>query len=137
MKTEMRVTPSTCRYSPRYRPILAGLLIFLCIPIFFYHLVPAVTTATDKVIYSLSSQVFGQTSRGEFCTTEVGDAYCCQLYLDATPCVDECRKQHVDRETLSLTLEYDQCADKCMVIYSDVCEQAETGNPLEGSRRNP
>lgn len=132
-QSDMRALP---RYTPRYRPIITALLFLLCVPVFFYHLVPSFTHTADNIISKLSSQILGQTSRSEFCTTEIGDAHCCMLYLDATPCVDECRKQHVDRETLALTLEYDQCADQCLMKYNDICKRAENGNPLAGSRHN-
>jgi len=38
--------------------------------------------------------------------------------MKATPCVEECRKQFIDRETFTVTLEYDECANKCMRDWS-------------------
>lgn len=81
----------------------------LCVPIFLYQLVPAFTQSTDNLITIVIDHF-----REGHCTTDIGDAQCCALYMEATPCVDECRKRFVDRETFTLTLEYDECADTCM-----------------------
>jgi hypothetical protein len=125
----------TGRHWQRYRLLLTVFLVLICIPIFFYHLVPSFTSLADKTMYNLSDNILGQTSRGEFCTRKIGDRHCCMLYLDASPCVDTCRKDYVDRETLDVTLAYDQCVDQCLVTYNKKCEPKEDGNPLEGKYR--
>ena len=132
---EMR-TPAqpTCRYTPRYQRILTILLVIFCIPITFYHLVPLFTHATNNAVNSLASKLI-QTSRGNQCTKDIGDATCCTLYLDAAPCQDECRKQYVDRETLSLTLAYDQCAEECLVSYNRACTHSTTPTDHETVHR--
>jgi hypothetical protein len=109
-------TRSRCRFA------IATILSILCIPVFFYHLVPSFTHATDDMVITLTSRLHGQSSQ---CTSEVGSAYCCTLFLDAAPCVDECRKAHVDRVTWALTKEYDQCADICLATYHGICGDAE------------
>ena len=90
----------TPRYSPRYRSVVTTLLILLCIPIFFYHLIPRYTSATDGIISSLAHKLHPAGTTSSFCTKEVGSLQCCALYLAAAPCQDECRKNHMDRETL-------------------------------------
>ncbi|KAF2628519.1 hypothetical protein BU25DRAFT_339285 [Macroventuria anomochaeta] len=93
----------------RSRSILIILLFILCVPIFLYQLIPAFTQSTDTLIEKLVTH-FQESP----CTSDIGDAQCCALFMKATPCVEECRKQFVDRETFTLTLEYDQCADTCL-----------------------
>lgn len=125
----------TPRYTLRYRSILPLLLIILCIPIFFYHLAPKYTSATDTLIHSLTSSLGlrPQEATGSFCTKEVGSPRCCAVYLEAEPCVEECRKQHVDRETFAVTKEYDECADVCLATYNGLCKNgSETKTVSEG-----
>lgn len=119
----MRVFTSTTQAFARHRLILAALLSFLCIPIFFYHLVPSFTQASDQAVSSLAGNLLGQNWRGSFCTKEVGDARCCTIYLDAAPCIDECRQRHVSRVSYALTEEYDECADACLVKYNQACRR--------------
>jgi hypothetical protein len=99
-------TPSTAPH--RYRSIIISLLLLLCIPIFVYHIVPGFTRATDELLEDLATRIRGD----GFCTKEVGSRQCCALFLEAAPCVDECRKKYVDRETWMLTREYEECAEK-------------------------
>ncbi|KAF2026436.1 hypothetical protein EK21DRAFT_74216 [Setomelanomma holmii] len=132
----MRVLNFSTPQKSRYRPVITTFLLLLCIPIFFYHLVPSFTHATDDFMASITTRIRGQkTSRGEFCTKKIGDAQCCNLYLDASPCIDECRKQHVDRVSYILTKEYDQCADRCLATYNSVCQRADNGKSLEGTKK--
>jgi hypothetical protein len=122
-QNEMRTTTRPqCRYTPRYRAILPTLLILLCIPIFFYRLVPRFTHATDDFILSPTNTIHPQ-STSAFCTKEVGTPHCCAVYLAASPCLDECRKQHMDRETLSVTAQYDICATECLAVYNSICHK--------------
>ncbi|KAF2126733.1 hypothetical protein P153DRAFT_260463, partial [Dothidotthia symphoricarpi CBS 119687] len=94
-------------------------LFAICTLLFFYHLVPRFTPTIDAMVaHMLPSH---STSDAAFCTKDVGGAHCCGLYLAAAPCVDQCRKEHVDRVTLSLTQEYDECADVCMAGYEEGC----------------
>ncbi|KAF1359645.1 hypothetical protein EJ07DRAFT_41150, partial [Lizonia empirigonia] len=93
----------------RARSILVTVLFILCVPVFLYQLVPAFTQSTDTLIDSVVNHF--QENR---CTAEIGDAQCCALFMEAAPCVEECRKQFVDRETFMLTLEYDECTDTCL-----------------------
>jgi hypothetical protein len=128
---EMR-TSTTGTYTPRYRSVFTSLLITLCIPIFFYQLVPAFTQATGDTVNTFTSKFLQQSS----CTKDIGDAQCCNLYLDAAPCQDECRKQYVDRETFKLTLQYDECADECVAVYNRACKRIEDGFPISRSTEN-
>ena len=127
----------TPRYSPRYRSVVTTLLILLCIPIFFYHLIPRYTSATDGIISSLAHKLHPAGTTSSFCTKEVGSLQCCALYLAAAPCQDECRKNHMDRETLALTKEYDECADQCLVEYNKSCTTKTTGDENEQTKTEP
>jgi hypothetical protein len=123
LQDKMRpTTRSQCRYTPRYRAILPTLLFLLCIPIFFYQLVPRFTHATDGIILSLTNGLHPQ-STSTFCTKQVGTPHCCAVYLAAAPCLDECTKQHMDRVTFSITAQYDDCADECLVEYNGTCKK--------------
>jgi hypothetical protein len=107
--------PTTATY--RYRSIITSLLLLLCIPVFVYHIAPGFTSATDEFVEDLAARL-----RGEgFCTKTVGSRRCCALFLEAAPCVDECRKNYVDRVTWTLTREYEECAERCERGYRRVC----------------
>jgi hypothetical protein len=146
-RNEMRASATSrlqCRYTPRYRSILPTLLVLLCIPIFFYHLIPKYTSATDSIISSLVHTLHPSSQpTSTFCTKEIGSPRCCALYLEAAPCVEECRKQHMDRQTFAVTKEYDECAEVCLVKYTGICKgkteekdepQTQTQTRVHGSR---
>ncbi|XPS78814.1 hypothetical protein M3J07_010825 [Ascochyta lentis] len=99
--------PSSTR--SRTRSVLTTILFILCVPIFLYQLVPAFTLSTDNLVESVVAHL-----RESQCTADIGDAHCCALFMKATPCVEECRRHFVDRETFTLTREYDDCADTCL-----------------------
>jgi hypothetical protein len=129
-KSAMHVLSFSKPALSRYRPVITTLLIVLCIPLFFYHLVPTFTHATDGFMSVLVVRLRDQASRADFCTSEVGSAHCCGLFLDASPCTDDCRKQHVDKVTYALTQEYEDCADKCLAQYNTICKRADNGSPF-------
>lgn len=121
--TEMQYLNFPARKSAAFRAsrtkhILATILLLLCIPIAIYQLVPRFTHATDQVVDALVDRIRG----ADLCTADVGDRHCCALFLAAAPCVDECRKTHVDRETWVVTKEYDECADVCLAAYTSQCQ---------------
>ncbi|KAH6625320.1 hypothetical protein C7974DRAFT_312773 [Boeremia exigua] len=101
------VRPSSTRSRPR--ALLVTLLFALCVPIFLYQLVPAFTQSTDTLIDKILAHF-----EDFHCTADIGDAQCCALFMKATPCVEECRTQFIDRETFTATIEYDECADTCL-----------------------
>jgi hypothetical protein len=117
LKSEMRIHNFFSPSAQRYRVILVALLLVLCVPLFFYNLMPNFTRTTDEFILDLAMRIRGQ----DYCTKEIGGARCCRLFLDATPCVDECRKHHVNRVTFVLTREYEICADECLGRYDEAC----------------
>jgi hypothetical protein len=121
-KFDMHILHFSNPASSRHRPAIAILLLVLCIPTFFYHIVPTFTHTIDDFMSILAMRLRGPSSRAALCTSEVGSAHCCDLFLQASPCVDECRKQHLDRVTYMITEEYDVCADKCLVHYTTACE---------------
>jgi hypothetical protein len=120
-KDEMR--RKTSKYTPRYRPLLTALLLILFIPRILYHLVLPFSRATDNALTSLTSSLSLLHQTSTHCTKDIGNAQCCATYLAATPCLDECRKQYVDRETLRLTEEYEGCAVRCLGEYDNVCRR--------------
>ncbi|KAH7555580.1 hypothetical protein BM1_07203 [Bipolaris maydis] len=94
-------TGPNLKYTPVYPPFLPTLLICCCILFFFYHLVPSFTTATDDIATLLVDNLNLRPSGSNACTKEIGTAQCCSLFLEATPCLDECRKLHIhDTSTL-------------------------------------
>ena len=68
---------------------------------------------------------------GNSCTKDIGDGRCCILFLKAEPCVEECRREYVDRETFALTEGFDACADRCLLRYKESCDMKE-GLRVEG-----
>ena len=122
-KTLGRTSSSTRlhrRYTPRNRPVVTLILLVICVPTFLYHMLPSLTFAIEDLISSHLSSAPRPGST--FCTKEVGNAECCAIYLAAQPCTDECRKLYVDRETMTLTAQYDDCVDQCLVRYNGVCK---------------
>lgn len=132
-KSEMRVLHYRAPTIWPIRAVIASILTVLCLPIFFYHLVPSFTHATDDFMDSISTRILRQQLGSDFCTSDVGSPQCCLVYLDAQPCLDECQKQHIDRVSFALTREYDECADQCLVKYNTQCQRAENGNPFAGT----
>jgi hypothetical protein len=121
--TPMKTYTPTAIHTPssRSRPIIIAILALLCIPVFVYKLFPSYTHATDKLVGNVVSHFHHPVAESGFCTKEVGSPACCAMFLDAAPCLDECRNNHVDRETLVLTHEYDECADVCLSAYTKTC----------------
>jgi hypothetical protein len=107
--------------SSRSRSIFIAILALLCIPVFLYQLFPSYTHTTEKLVGNVVSHFHHPVAESSSCTKEVGSPTCCAMFLDAAPCVDECRNTHVDRETLVLTYEYDECADVCLSAYTKTC----------------
>jgi hypothetical protein len=134
-KPDMHILNFKRPTASRNHTIASALLLVLCIPVFMYNLVPTFTHATDDFISVLAMRLQGQASRADFCTNEVGSAYCCSLFLDASPCVDECQKQYVDRVAFMPTKEHAECAETCLAQYNTVCRRADNGNPFESMRR--
>lgn len=118
-KANVRVATHT----PRYRSLAIAILAILCIPIFLYQLLPSFLDTTDALVADAVSYLPRPIAGSNFCTKHVGTPACCKMYLDSAPCVDECRQTHVDRETLVLTLEYDECADTCLSSYVENCSK--------------
>jgi hypothetical protein len=125
-KPEMRLLTRTWLSRSYSRSILVIILSVLCIPVFFYQLVPSFTHSADDLIVEVITHF-----RGSHCTADIGDAQCCALFMEAAPCVDECRKQFVDRETFTLTLEYDQCADTCLRSWEGCTDSMPRGHTTQ------
>lgn len=123
-------TASTTMKTPR--PVITAIIICLGIAAFFYSVLPRFTSATDYFTSRLADKIHSShpDSKASFCTEEIGEGLCCDLYLGAEPCVDECRKNYVDRETFTLTKEFDECRDHCLTVYQETCRK-ENGLPME------
>ncbi|PSN59448.1 hypothetical protein BS50DRAFT_640996 [Corynespora cassiicola Philippines] len=107
------------------KPSVTALLVFLGLVAFFFKVLPGYTTATDSILTSLASKLHESISAQSMCTEDVGIGHCCEIYSAAEPCLDECRKNHLDRQTFALTKEYDQCASTCLGVYRATCKKEE------------
>ncbi|KAF9739757.1 hypothetical protein PMIN01_02391 [Paraphaeosphaeria minitans] len=58
-----------------------------------------------------------------YCTKDIGEGVCCDLFMAAEPCVEACREEHVDRETFVLTEEFDVCQGQCLESYRKQCTE--------------
>ncbi|PVH94448.1 hypothetical protein DM02DRAFT_190953 [Periconia macrospinosa] len=76
---------------------------------------------TSSVIPSLSTD-FAHTiaaATPSACTTSIGDSICCSLFSEAEPCVEECRRKFMDRETMEVRAGFGECKDMCLTTYHD------------------
>ena len=106
------------RFPIRYRALLVIALSLLFLPLAIYQLVPSFTHATDNMI----AQLFGSSPPGgEFCTREIGNFACCTLYLEAMPCMEGCRHEYLNQETMELGEGYEGCEEGCLSGYNSTC----------------
>lgn len=47
--------------------------------------------------------------------------------------MEECRRNHLDRETLTLTKEFEDCSDQCMIVYKSTCTKGEGSKSVVNS----
>ncbi|KAF2710010.1 hypothetical protein K504DRAFT_454377 [Pleomassaria siparia CBS 279.74] len=102
------------------QPTLLVVLVVFAIVATYYKILPTFFSAPSSLINSLST-LPSLTTPPSFCTKEIGEGVCCELHLGAEPCLDECRKNFMDRQSFALTKEYDECADQCLVMYRTTC----------------
>lgn len=105
--------------SPQHSIIIV--LLFIALAATYYKVIPYFSSTTDYIVSSIESSLQTSLSSPSFCTKEIGEGVCCDLHLGAEPCLDECRKTYVDRQSFQLTKEYDECADTCLVMYRATC----------------
>ncbi|KAF2678638.1 hypothetical protein K458DRAFT_408702 [Lentithecium fluviatile CBS 122367] len=98
------------------RPFLPVFLLFLGTLAMLYQFVPLITSSLSTSLRNLPIPHLSSS-----CTKDIGDGLCCDLFLGAEPCIEQCREKFVDRETWTLTNEYDECADRCLVVYKGSC----------------
>ncbi|KAF2262821.1 hypothetical protein CC78DRAFT_605229 [Lojkania enalia] len=98
-----------------------AIMIFLFLAASYYGIVPFYSPAVDSISSSITSRLQLSFSSPSFCTKDIGDGLCCELHLGAEPCLTECRSAFVDRETVQLTKEYEECSDRCLIMYNDTC----------------
>ncbi|KAF2644112.1 hypothetical protein P280DRAFT_477537 [Massarina eburnea CBS 473.64] len=110
---------------PSSRSPITILLILLGTLAIFYQLFASFPTLGDS-LYSVLP-----TSSTPSCIKDIGDHQCCSLFMQAEPCVEECRKVFVDRETQGLTVGFDACSERCLAIYDTRCGAA-SGAVIEG-----
>ncbi|KAF2250915.1 hypothetical protein BU26DRAFT_562880 [Trematosphaeria pertusa] len=125
--------PSSPRYSANRATVFLVILGTLAI---LYQLVAHFPAVTSNIGSALQHALPSAAS-SNFCTKEIGEGVCCELFLGAEPCADECRKEYVDRETFTLTKEYDECADQCLVMYKSTCGEAEGKTDDHAEEREP
>ncbi|KAF2658661.1 hypothetical protein K491DRAFT_676252 [Lophiostoma macrostomum CBS 122681] len=112
---------------------VTAILLFLGLAAFFYRILPNFTSATDAITSAITSSLRQSISPPSFCTKDVGEGLCCELHLAAEPCIDECRKAFLDRQTFQPTKEYSSCADECLVVYHTTCQD---GAPIRHAQAN-
>ncbi|KAF2867771.1 hypothetical protein BDV95DRAFT_610675 [Massariosphaeria phaeospora] len=110
------------------RPGVAIVAVLLTIIAFYFQGLPYLSPGANLLTPLVRSGLRKAFPPESFCTKEIGEGNCCDLYMAAEPCVDECRKSFVDRQTFQLTKEYDVCADKCLVRYRAACMQVAASN---------
>jgi hypothetical protein len=103
------------------RPSVLVILLCLALAATYYKVIPYFSSTTDYIVASIESSLQSSLSSPSFCTKEIGEGVCCDLHLGAEPCLDECRKTFMDRQTFQLTKEYEECADQCLVMYRATC----------------
>ena len=82
-----------------------------------YNLLATFPSLTTSLKTSLEA-VLPQES---FCTKDIGEGVCCDVFMAAQPCVEQCREEFMDRETFEVTHEYDMCAAQCLAEYTTAC----------------
>jgi hypothetical protein len=104
-----------------FHPSVLVVLLCLALTVTYYKVIPSFSSTTDYIVSSIESSLQSSPSSSSFCTKEIGEVVCCDLHLGAEPCLDECRKTFVDRQTFQLTKEYEECADQCLTMYHATC----------------
>lgn len=118
-----RQTPDSIDISTMKTSHPSVLVILLCLALAttYYKVIPHFSKTADYIVSSIESSLQSSLSSPSFCTKEIGEGVCCDLHLGAEPCLDECRKAFMDRQTFQLTQEYEECADQCLVMYRASC----------------
>lgn len=112
-----------------------AILMLLGLAAFFYKILPTFTSMTDSIAAAIAARLQESNQFLNFCTKEVGEGLCCQLHLEAEPCVDECRKAFLDRQTFRPTKEYRSCADACFLAYRTTCHESPLGSDTKDEVR--
>jgi hypothetical protein len=113
-------------------PSVFVILLCLVLAVTYYKFIPSLSSTTDYIVSSIESGLQSSLSSPSSCTKEIGEGVCCDLHLGAEPCLDECRKTFVDRQTFQLTKEYEECADQCLIMYHATCAK---GSVLEEKKQ--
>jgi hypothetical protein len=131
---------SSACYTPRHyqnRQISTIILLFVSIASLLYLFTPIrsflLAYVPSKVLDSIPHHQFHISSpANSFCAVAVGrDGACCSLRLGAEPCLDECRKRFIDRETFFLTSEYETCEAGCLAAWKGACGQEKEDDQLK------
>jgi len=106
----------------RSRSLRSPVLIILVICAFLYTISPMLSAASTAMVPSIRSST-GAHPRPipNICTAAIGEGLCCQLHLEAEPCLDECRRSFTDRQTFRPTAQFDECASGCLFAYEGSC----------------
>jgi hypothetical protein len=120
-------SPTQMQFLQCPRSPVGVLILLLGITALLYQAIPAFHLSTTHITVTVASVFSKHLSHSSLCTKAVGDSTCCALHLQAEPCLDECRKAFMDRETFEPTREYDECADQCLVVYQSICEPQTAG----------
>ena len=104
------------------------LLVALGALAFFYQLLSAFPSLSSNLRTTLQHAL----PASNYCTKDIGEGVCCDLFMAAEPCVEDCREQHMDRETFALTQEFDACSTQCMTAYRAECGDDEAREGAAG-----
>lgn len=101
--------------SPRSH--ITAFLVALGLLAFCYNLLATFPSLTSGIRTTLQHAL----PKDNFCTKDIGQGACCDLFVAAEPCIEACREEHMDRETFALTQEYDVCQEQCLAAYTRQC----------------
>lgn len=111
------------RHASPLRTFRTCILIFFGIFTLLYQFSPLVRTTSNSIFSSLKTTFIDSQVDllGDLCTPDIGRGLCCHLRFEAEPCIDECRKNFMDRQTFRTTAHFDGCATGCLYAYEETC----------------
>lgn len=96
---------------------VTAFLVFLGLLALCYNILATFPSLTSDLRTTLQHAL----PKDSYCTKDIGEGVCCDLFMAAGPCVEACREDHIDRETFALTEEFEVCQEQCLVSYTKQC----------------
>jgi hypothetical protein len=112
------------------------ILLFLGLMAFLYEDMPFFSSTTEYITSSIELSLQKYYPLPSFCTETIGEEICCQLRLEAEPCLDECRKLYTNRQTFEPTKSSAECEAQCLVVYQITCGEKSTSEWETTARLN-